>query len=220
MKIINKFNNQIIFEDNSSTIKATVLSALKSGANLSGANLLRANLLRANLSGANLFGAYLSGANLLRANLSGANLSEANLSEADLSGADLSGANLWGVNLSGAKNLSSSLDILLDQKGKQYAYKYVTNNNMSPLQSSEQIKYEIGKFISLELFESDRRISCGAGINVATKAWCLNNMSKSDHILLLISYQAKDIVCVPYATDGKFRVRKCKVEKVIPESEY
>ena len=111
------------------------------------------------------------------------------------------------------QNLSSSLDILLDQKGKQYAYKYVTKNNMSPLQSSEQIKYEIGKFISLELFESDRRISCGAGINVATKAWCLNNMSKSDHILLLISYQAKDIVCVPYATDGKFRVRKCKVEK-------
>ena len=110
MKIINKFNNQIIFEDNSSTIKATVLNALKSevnlwGANLSEADLSGAYLSGANLSGANLLRANLSGADLLRANLSGANLSRANLSEANLSGADLSGANLSGANLSGA-NLS------------------------------------------------------------------------------------------------------------------
>ena len=53
---------------------------------------------------ANLLGADLSEADLSRANLSEADLSWANLSEADLSEADLSWANLSEANLSGAEN--------------------------------------------------------------------------------------------------------------------
>jgi len=60
-------------------VKAALVLAVQSGADLS----------EANLSGANLRGADLSGANLSGADLSGANLSGANLRGADLSGADL-----------------------------------------------------------------------------------------------------------------------------------
>ena len=101
MIIKNRFTGDIIFEDESKTIKEAVENgkaylsrANLSRADLSGANLYRANLSRADLSGANLSGANLSGANLSWANLSWANLSWANLSGADLSGANLSGANL------------------------------------------------------------------------------------------------------------------------------
>jgi len=90
---------KVLFEAAVDTVKAALLLAISSGANLryanlSGANLRGADLSGANLSDANLSGANLSGANLSDANLSGANLSDANLSDANLSGADLSGANL------------------------------------------------------------------------------------------------------------------------------
>jgi len=122
MIIKNRFTGDIIFEDESKTIKETVehgktnlswaTGADLSRANLSEADLSRANLSEANLSGANLSEADLSranlswadlsGADLSRANLSGANLSWANLSWANLSWANLSGADLSGANLSGA----------------------------------------------------------------------------------------------------------------------
>jgi Pentapeptide repeats (8 copies) len=238
MKIYNKYTNKVIFEDDSLTIKETLIKA-----NLSGANLSRADLSRANLSGANLSRAYLSvadlsranlsRADLSRANLSRADLSRANLSRADLSGADLSRANLSGANLSGAnlseadlsgahlseadlsnvKNLFSQLDILLDQKGKQYAYKYVKFDYSSPINGN--LIYSVGKIIIENDYETDKRLNCGRGINIASKQWCLTNMNKSIHKLLLVSYQVKDIVCIPYTTDGKFRVKKIKVEKEI-----
>jgi hypothetical protein len=111
-EIKNRFTLAVVFKADAESIKATVLLAIKSGANLYGANLIGAdlsgaNLYGADLSGANLYGANLSGADLSGADLSGANLygadlSGANLSRANLSRADLSGANLYGANLSRA----------------------------------------------------------------------------------------------------------------------
>ena len=113
MKILNRYTDEIIYEDDAETMRETVVKAIASGANLSdadlsGANLRDANLRDANLrdadlSGANLRGADLRGANLRDADLSDADLSGANLRDANLSGADLRDANLRGADLSGAK---------------------------------------------------------------------------------------------------------------------
>ena len=73
------------------TVSATLVAAVKAGANLGGANL----------RGANLDGASLDGASLACANLAGANLGGANLGGANLGGANLDGANLGGANLDG-----------------------------------------------------------------------------------------------------------------------
>ena len=66
---------------------------------------IKADLIDANLSGANLRYANLIDASLRYANLSDASLRYANLSGANLSGANLSGANLRYANLSGAKTM-------------------------------------------------------------------------------------------------------------------
>jgi Family of unknown function (DUF5758)/Pentapeptide repeats (8 copies) len=108
--IENRWTGAVIITGEYENVRAAVLKAIKSradlsSADLSGADLSRADLSRANLSRANLNGADLSSANLSGANLSGAYLSGANLSGANLNGADLSGANLSSAYLNGA-NLS------------------------------------------------------------------------------------------------------------------
>ena len=107
---IKRITGELIFSDDSLSIRKTVINAISIMANLSRADLSRANLRgadlsRANLSEADLSRADLREADLSRANLSGANLSRADLSEANLRGADLSGANLSGANLSEAKGI-------------------------------------------------------------------------------------------------------------------
>ena len=115
IRITRRWDGATLYETEAEDIKAALVKAVESGANLSRANLSSADLSGANLSGANLSGANLSranlsradlsGANLSRANLFGANLFRANLSRADLFGANLSRANLSRANLSGAKDL-------------------------------------------------------------------------------------------------------------------
>ena len=65
MKILNICNNNIIYEDDCSTIKETIQNAVEFGADLCGADLSKANLSEADLSKANLYKA-----NLYRASLS------------------------------------------------------------------------------------------------------------------------------------------------------
>jgi len=79
LQIKSKFTGSILFEYESenNTIEETVVSAVKSCANLYGANLGGADLGGADLRGADLSGAYLSGADLGGADLSGAYLSGA-----------------------------------------------------------------------------------------------------------------------------------------------
>ena len=120
---------ELFVAESAGDVRAAVVEAVKSGADLYGANLYgadlyganlagadltrakltRANLPGANLSGADLSGADLSGANLSRVNLSGADLYGANLSRANLSGADLYGANLARANLTDANHAEAAL---------------------------------------------------------------------------------------------------------------
>ena len=202
--------------------RADLYRADLSGANLSGADLSRADLSRANLSGADLSGANLSradlsGANLSRANLFGANLSGvdlsgANLFGADLSGANLSGANLFGANIFGAtgcnKNRCTPLLLLLDQPGKIRAYKLVNANMEGPYNGG--VIYKKGEICSVTDANTDDTAQCAAGINIATLDWCMKEWRHGYHILI-VEFTAKDIAAIPIATDGKFRVHRCKV---------
>jgi hypothetical protein len=219
--------------------RANLYGASLSGASLSGATLSRADLSRANLSGANLYsailsGADLSGADLSRANLSRADLSRANLSGADLSGADLSRADLSGAGLSGATlsraylsranlsgadlsdaggidpNQSTPLRILLDQPGLIRAYKLVTGDGWSPIQTTGRIQYVIGKTYAVEDANCDENEQCAAGVNLATLDWCMREWNEGYRILIA-EFTAADIAAIPTATDGKFRVRRCKI---------
>ena len=174
---------------------------------------------KADLRGADLREADLRGAKLVEADLEGANLRRANLEEAILWEADLRGAYLWGANLKGADlrraNLTNvkslplpDLNILKNQKGKLRAFKLV-NEKYEGI-SKGGIKYEIGKVVKEDNYDPDERVLCSRGINVATLEWCLKN-GKIGYRLLEVEFTAKDIVAIPYATDGNFRVKRCKV---------
>jgi len=197
------------------------------GANLYGADLYGADLYGANLSGADLSGANLSGADLSRANLSGANLYGANLyganlSRANLYGANLYGANLYGANLSGADlygatgidpNRSTPLRMLLDQPGAIRAYKLVLANGDSPFASGNGFKpitYKIGRNYRVKDANTDCREYCGAGINLATLDWVMREW-REGYRILIAEFKAKDIAAIPTATDGKFRVFRCRI---------
>lgn len=116
--------------------------------------------------------------------------------------ADLSSAK--GVN----KNLCTPLIILNDQPGKIRAYKLVTDKYVGPYNGG--IEYKIGESYSVEDSNTDDTIDCGAGINLATLDWCMRNWNAGYHILIA-EFVAKDIACIPIATDGKFRVHRCKI---------
>ena len=216
---IKNYLGSVIFEYSSvdNTIKKTINEA---------------NLRRANLHGADLHGADLHGANLREADLREADLREADLREADLRGADLRGANLRGAdlreanlrgaNLRGAKGVSkihqSDLTILRYQKGKIRAFKYLNRENVSPYQ---EMKYEIGKSYSEKKFNSDEKDCCGEGLNIATLEWCIKdtNCNLDDFIYVEVEFDVKDIVAIPYFSDGKFRVKKLKVIRKVTKKE-
>jgi len=145
---------------------------------------------------------------------SGANLFGANLSGANLFGADLSRANLSRANLSGAKNFSkyiiTPLLLLLDQPGFIRAYKLIKPNGEGPFNGG--INYL--NAVDFEVFNAntDETKLCPPdtpGIYLATLDWCIKEW-KAGYRILVMEFTAQDIAAIPTATDGKFRVRKCK----------
>jgi uncharacterized protein YjbI with pentapeptide repeats len=210
-EIRNRFSGSVIFTAETKSFKLAVEMAVKTGANLSGANLYGANLSRAYLSGADLSRANLSGADLSGADLSRADLSRANLSGSDLSGADLSRADLYGSDLSGAEGISkyrtTPLYMLLDQVGKIRAYKLTNAKGEGPF--SGGIKYIVGETVSCNA-DTNENNQCSYGISVATLDWCIANWQE-EYKIKIVEFTAKDIACIPIASDGKFRVSKCKV---------
>jgi hypothetical protein len=201
---------------------ANLSDAYLSDADLSGANLSDADLSGANLSGADLSDAYLRGAYLSGADLSGANLSDANLRGAYLSGADLSGANLSdaylrdaylrGAYLSGAKGFSPershALAALPYLPGKLRAFKLVNANGEGHVNGG--IKYTVGKTAEEPNADCDPGNQCSSGLNVADLPWVLREWCEGYRVLV-VEFTAKDIACIPHGTDGKFRLKRCKV---------
>ncbi len=191
------------------------------GADLHGADLRGADLHGADLRGADLHGADLYGADLRGADLHGADLHGADLHGADLYGADLRGADLHGADLHGAKlkivYINNPLSILLNQKNKLIAYKYLKNDMISPYQN---VKYEIGKQYVEKDYNKSLLDTCGKGLNVATLEWCIKDVgcNTENFKFIEVEFSPKDIVVIPYNSDGKFRVKKLKVIREVPKS--
>jgi uncharacterized protein YjbI with pentapeptide repeats len=185
-------------------------------ANLAGANLAGANLAEANLAEANLIRANLSMADLAGANLAGANLTEANLSMANLAGANLSMANLAGANLSGIKGLLSSSEWIRAQVRKGELLK-TTKGLVCYRRIGEDTPYNNPNFkarvgaIWTETINSNRTETCGCGINVATLKWATENYCTAQLWKVLVALEDLAGACIPYQTDGKFRVERIQL---------
>ena len=141
-------------------------------------------------------------------------LEQAVKASANLSGANLHGANLSGVNLSGVTgvdpNRCTPLRILYEQPGLIRAYKLTDASGGSPIHSTGRIVYALGEsYEALDACE-DENEQCAAGINVATLNWCMRNYQHGWRIFV-VEFTASDIAAIPVATDGKFRLFRCRV---------
>ena len=85
--ILNRYNDEVIFQSTKTIMKEAVEEAVEKSANLKDANLENAYLKDANLENAYLENANLENANLKYASLEGANLENADLKDANLENA-------------------------------------------------------------------------------------------------------------------------------------
>jgi hypothetical protein len=215
-KILDRYG-KVIFESEG-TLKETVIKCVSEHTSLAAANLAGANLADANLTDAYLYAANLTAANLTAANLDGANLDGANLDGANLTDAYLYAANLTAANLTAANLYAANLD------GANLTDANLTDANLAGANKELEgpynggIKYKTGEEINVPDANTDVNEQCAAGINVATLDWCLRNWQEG-YKVMLVEFTAQDIAAIPTATDGKFRLRRCKVigEKDIGE---
>lgn len=126
-------------------------------------------------------------------------------SRADLSMAYLSGA--IGID----PDIVTPLRILRAQVGPVRAYKLTNVNGEGPYNGG--IVYSIGAELAVADPNTDECSECGSGINLATLSWCLTNIGDAgpNPRIFVCEFLAADIAAIPHATDGKFRVRRCRV---------
>ena len=80
--------------------------------------------------------------------------------------------------------------------------------------------YTIGDIaVPTNSFNDNVNDRCGAGINLAHKAWALNYGRGWDDLAILELECKKADVLVPLMSDGKVRARKAKVVRVVPLEE-
>jgi hypothetical protein len=66
----------------------------------------------------------------------------------------------------------------------------------------------------VEVADADESESlCGRGINLATLDWCHERLP--GRVILRMRFRRADVASVPYASDGKFRVKRATVVEVL-----
>jgi len=81
-------------------------------------------------------------------------------------------------------------------------------------------EYRVGEEYIFDDADGDEKKVCAAGGNVATLSWCLKDSQsqKADQFIEVV-FSVQDIVAIPFATDGKFRVRRFFVKREIDRKE-
>lgn len=105
--------------------------------------------------------------------------------------------------------------------GRVRAYKYTTKDAESPIQSTNKIKYEVGKFYEIKDADTGPGSNCHKGINVADAEWCKSPCKGdgNENRIFAFEFDMKDIAAIPNSTDGKFRLHRCLcVDEVDPKT--
>jgi hypothetical protein len=182
-------------------------------ADLRWANLRGADLGRASFEGADLGRARLEGTDLREADFRGASLEEAGLEGAFFEGACLERARLEGADLSGASGLLSEIEWMkasfeVSQEG-WIVYKAIGETHYA---APPSWKIERNAFLE-EQVDSCRTVSCGCGVNFATRGW-VEKRYKGGRTKIwkcLIHWEDALSIVVPYDTDGKARCARLQL---------
>jgi hypothetical protein len=98
---------------------------------------------------------------------------------------------------------------------KGFAYKATSMSGRSPTYPHGPIQYTVGEEVEVDFIEMSDRVECAAGINIAGLEYIEDNYSNESFFrLFLVSFDTSaENVCVPINGPGKFRVKKCFVER-------
>lgn len=101
------------------------------------------------------------------------------------------------------------------------AFKYVKANWKGPYNPT--VTYKPGDTIYVTNWDTDPKMDCSHGLNVATEKWCRDDdvnhpargtpRERYHDRLLLVEFKVSDIVCIPLYSTGKFRVKEFYVVK-------
>ena len=59
---------------------------------------------------------------------------------------------------------------------------------------------------------TDHSRLCGAGVNVATQRWCKKHTEWAYSLMVWrVQFRVSDVACIPWRSDGKFRLYRCTV---------
>ena len=91
-------------------------------------------------------------------------------------------------------------------------YKYLHQNRISPYQNYKYI-FRKGKIFYCNNLDTNISNDCGAGWNLATFDWILNETNILDKIIVEFSIPSEATLIVPENSNGKFRTDIIKYEK-------
>jgi len=193
---------------------ANLTNAFLRSAFLRNAYLRNANLINANLRNANLINADFTNADLTNADLTNAYLTNADFTNADLTNADLTNAYLTNAIMDNCKGLIDPIEYL-DKTFKKTELGYIVYKTFnSQFEAPQTWKIEEKSEIIENDIETDRRKTCGPGINVATKKWVLDHYPHEQMWKCLLKFEDAENLkntVVPYGPDGKIRCRKLTI---------
>jgi hypothetical protein len=103
-----------------------------------------------------------------------------------------------------------------------HAYKYVYKTTFGSPIKFPRLVYKLHSVVEIPRKDcnSNPKVDCGAGINVASNWWCIRAAQGcfgkiyKDYRIIQLDVYVKDIVCIPDGTDGKFRVCKAQVTRI------
>lgn len=103
-----------------------------------------------------------------------------------------------------------------------HAYKVTTLKGKGPYKPRKWLTYRARQTYTAEFVDMDQNENCAAGLHLATLRWCLTEWGgriapgKDRKYKLFLAETVKDdLTCVPFDTDGKFRVRQLRLLKTV-----
>jgi hypothetical protein len=189
----------LLFQTFSASFKEAVARAIRLGI----------DLFRADFSGKDLSYVDLTDGQLARSDFTRCNLSGSNVQGTDLTYAKLAEAQLSNVKGLEASTLAIVKALFSDQEVLR-AYKIVNKKNNEGAFVGG-IKYEIGSTYEVPNASTDEKVLCAPGIHLATLNWCKDKYNPKDHRIVVAEFNREDVAVIPTKTEGKFRVKKCKI---------
>ncbi len=124
--------------------------------------------------------------------------------------------------------MNSAIKHMVGQPGELRAFKIVSYEYRSPFAvefNAEPFTYKVGETYTEPNADTNAKHLCGKGIHVATWDWVVAMWRTESgsrlccNRVLEVGFHKPDIAAIPDGSDGKIRLRRCRVIREVPQKE-